>query len=43
MAFFERLIQFTKFCIGGGSGLVVDMAMLYVRADPNRLALNVTD
>ena len=36
------LIRFIKFCIVGGSGLCVDMGILYLMADPSRLALNIT-
>jgi len=38
----ERLLQFMKFCVVGGSGMAVDMALLCVLADPKFLALNVT-
>src|SRR5574341_2170201 len=38
----ERLAQVIKFCVVGGVGLFVDMAVLYVLADPAFLALNVT-
>ena len=38
----ERVMQFAKFCIVGGSGVIVDMAVLYALADPKTLALNVT-
>jgi len=37
-----RFVQFTKFCMVGGSGVVVDMGILYLLADPSRLALNIT-
>ncbi len=38
----ERHLQFMKFCVVGGSGMAVDMALLCVLADPKFLALNVT-
>jgi dolichol-phosphate mannosyltransferase len=38
----ERLIQFTKFCLVGGSGVFVDMGILYLLADPSRLGWNIT-
>ena len=38
----ERLVQFVKFCLVGGSGVVVDMGMLFLLADPKCLGLNVT-
>src|SRR5882724_4555189 len=38
----ERITQFTKFCLVGGSGLFVDMGILYLLADPGCLRLNVT-
>jgi dolichol-phosphate mannosyltransferase len=38
----ERLVQFTKFCLVGGSGLLVDMGILYLLADPAMLGWNVT-
>jgi dolichol-phosphate mannosyltransferase len=38
----ERLIQFIKFCVVGGSGFLIDMAVLCLLADPRFLALNVT-
>jgi dolichol-phosphate mannosyltransferase len=38
----ERVLQFIKFCCVGGSGVVVDMGVLYLLADPKTLALNVT-
>ncbi len=37
-----RLGQFIKFCLVGGSGVLVDMAVLYVLADPKMLVWNVT-
>ncbi len=37
-----QFVQFTKFCIVGGSGVVIDMGILYLLADPSRLALNIT-
>lgn len=39
---FERLVQFIKFCLVGGSGTLVDMAMLYMLADPKTLGWNLT-
>jgi dolichol-phosphate mannosyltransferase len=42
LRFSERFLQFIKFCIVGGSGTAVDMAMLYLLADPRSLGLNVT-
>ncbi len=36
-----RVRQFVKFCLVGGSGVLVDMAMLYALADPRSLGLNV--
>ncbi len=38
----ERLLQFIKFCMVGGSGVFVDMGILYLLADPRTLAWNVT-
>jgi len=38
----ERLGQFLKFCLVGGSGTVVDMTVLYLLADPGTLALDLT-
>jgi len=38
---FERLLQFVKFCMVGGSGLFVDMGILYLLADPKTLAWNI--
>jgi putative flippase GtrA len=38
----ERGVQFGKFCLVGGSGVFVDMAVLYVLADAKTLALNLT-
>jgi len=38
----ERLTQFLKFCIVGGTGLFVDMAFLYLLADPSQLGLDIT-
>ena len=35
------LIQFAKFCLVGGTGVFVDMGVLYLLADPKTLALNV--
>ena len=37
-----RLRQFLKFCMVGGSGVVVDMTMLHFLADPNCLGWNVS-
>jgi dolichol-phosphate mannosyltransferase len=37
-----RVIQFVKFCIVGGTGVLVDMTALFLLADPKTLALNVT-
>lgn len=37
-----RLGQFVKFCLVGSSGVLVDMAILYVLADPSMLAWNLT-
>ena len=41
LVFAERVAQFIKFCIVGGSGLFVDMAVLYLLADPGRLGLGI--
>src|SRR2546423_7399215 len=38
----ERLLQFIKFCMVGGSGVFVDMGILYLLADPRCLGLNIT-
>jgi len=38
----ERLQQFVKFCLVGGSGVVVDMGVLFLLADPRCLGLNIT-
>lgn len=38
----QRLPQFIKFCMVGGSGTVVDMVALYLLADPKSLGLNLT-
>jgi dolichol-phosphate mannosyltransferase len=38
----ERFIQFIKFCLVGGSGVFVDMGILYLLADPSRLGGNIT-
>jgi dolichol-phosphate mannosyltransferase len=38
----ERLVQFVKFCLVGGSGVFVDMGMLFLLADPKCLGLNLT-
>ena len=37
-----RMGQFIKFCVVGGSGVLVDMTALYLLADPNTLAWNLT-
>ena len=37
-----RLRQFIKFCVVGGSGVFVDMGVLFLLADPRCLALNLT-
>jgi len=37
----ERLHQFVKFCLVGSTGVFVDMALLYVFADPRSLGMNV--
>ena len=37
-----RIIQFVKFCVVGGTGVLVDMAVLFLLADPKTLALNIT-
>jgi dolichol-phosphate mannosyltransferase len=34
--------QFVKFCLVGGSGVIVDMAVLYLLADPKMLHWSVT-
>jgi len=36
------LQRFTKFCLVGGSGVVVDMGILFLLADPQMLGLNIT-
>lgn len=38
----ERLVQFVKFCVVGGSGLFVDMGILFLLADTKCLGLNIT-
>ena len=38
----ERLLQFVKFCLVGGTGVVVDMGVLFLLADPRTLGLNIT-
>jgi dolichol-phosphate mannosyltransferase len=38
----ERLHQFIKFCLVGGSGVFVDMGVLFLLADPRCLGLNIT-
>jgi dolichol-phosphate mannosyltransferase len=37
----ERVTQFIKFCGVGVSGMVVDMGVLYLLADPKSLGLNI--
>jgi dolichol-phosphate mannosyltransferase len=37
-----RIGQFIKFCLVGGSGVLVDMTVLYLLADPTTLAWNLT-
>jgi dolichol-phosphate mannosyltransferase len=37
----SRVGQFVKFCLVGGSGVLVDMGVLYLLADPKTLAWNV--
>jgi len=37
-----RVVQFVKFCIVGGTGVLVDMAVLFLLGDPKTLALNIT-
>ena len=37
-----QLQRFFKFCLVGGSGVVVDMGMLFLLADPRCLGLGVT-
>ena len=37
-----RLWQFLKFCMVGGSGVVVDMTVLHLLADPNYLGWSVS-
>lgn len=37
-----RVLQFVKFCIVGGTGVLVDMTILFLLADPKTLALNIT-
>jgi len=37
-----RFLQFTKFCVVGGSGIFVDMGVLFLLADPRCLGLNIT-
>lgn len=41
-ALFLRVKQIVQFCIVGGSGVVVDMAVLFLLADPRTLAWNAT-
>jgi len=36
------LLRFIKFCLVGGSGVVVDMGILYLLADPSRLGWSIT-
>ena len=40
--FAARCFEFVKFCVVGGSGLVVDMLLLYLLADPKCLGLDAT-
>jgi len=40
--FQARFVQFIKFCLVGGSGVVVDMGILYLLADPSRLGWSIT-
>ena len=37
-----RIVEFTKFCIVGGTGVLVDTAVLFLLADTKTLALNIT-
>lgn len=37
-----RIIQFAKFCAVGGTGVLVDMAVLFLLVDPKTLAVNIT-
>jgi dolichol-phosphate mannosyltransferase len=37
-----RVIQFVKFCTVGGTGVLVDMTVLFLLADLETLALNIT-
>jgi dolichol-phosphate mannosyltransferase len=37
-----QVSRFAKFCLVGGSGVVVDMGVLFVLADPRGLGLGVT-
>jgi dolichol-phosphate mannosyltransferase len=37
-----EVFRFTKFCLVGGSGVVVDMGMLFLLADPRCLGWGVT-
>lgn len=36
------LLRFVKFCIVGGSGVLVDMTVLYLLADPSRFGWSIT-
>lgn len=36
------LWRFAKFCLVGGSGVLVDMSVLYLLADPSRLGWSIT-
>jgi len=36
------LLRFVKFCLVGGSGVIVDMTVLYLLADPSRMGWNIT-
>jgi len=33
----EQLLQFVKFCIVGGTGVVADMSVLYSKAAPGNI------
>jgi len=38
----EVVLKFAKFCLVGGSGVLVDMGVLYLMADPTCLGINLT-
>ena len=38
----ERLLQFVKFCIVGGTGVVVDMSVLYSKATHGNIHVALT-